>query len=401
MNLQSTTIDGFKSETLRATQGIIAAASFSLLLAGTNMTTPLITIYKNTLHFNPFLMSMTFVSYVSVLIGVLFIMTKPPFVSLSPYLLSSSLLIAGFADIMIGSSTKSGILLGRSMAGVAGGLGTGSAAALVVAAMGIKGRSISATGNLVGAVLGTSFTQWSISQFGNQSMHLVFHIHAILCCMFFVVLMLVLFCNKKTNEAILNSSISKENLVRVKSPLFTHTLYMMIGSVAWISLSVAIVYLPSFFDLLDMSIANKYSIITMLLLCAIGQLSSSWLTSHTPRSSGMLYLMLGCLLVMVSSILSYSIIAVIGCGFIGLGVGISYRLNLLILSKGASPTQQGTRSSFYAAITYGAAALTVLACGLVGNIVGLKAVVYFFLLITMSITAIFHIPSPKLKDSQE
>jgi hypothetical protein len=54
------------------------------------------------------------------------------------------------------------ILGGRILAGIAGGLGTGAASALVVAAIGTTGRAVTATGNTIGAILGVSGAQLAV-----------------------------------------------------------------------------------------------------------------------------------------------------------------------------------------------------------------------------------------------
>ena len=77
------------------------------------------------------------------------------------------------SDGLMSLATEQAIMIGRAFAGLAGGLGTGSAAALVVSAMGVKGRSISATGNLVGAVIGTLFSQLCVNLLAAQAMQTV------------------------------------------------------------------------------------------------------------------------------------------------------------------------------------------------------------------------------------
>ncbi|MEE3662249.1 MFS transporter [Brenneria sp. g21c3] len=399
MNTQTALKITFPSELLRTAQGLIAAASFSLLLAGTNLTTPLIPLYKNVLGFTPFLMSLTFVCYVGILIGVLLALAKPSVVRWSPYFICAALSMAILSDLLLGTATESGILAGRAIAGIAGGLGTGAAAALVVAALGVKGRSLSATGNLVGAVLGTSLSQWCVNHLGEISMHLVFYIHAVASSVLLILLAMVLICNRNTNQNILTHRKSQNTAIKFSA--FDYLVPIGVGCVSWIAISTAIVFLPSFFDSLHMMAASRYGVIVMLVFCAAGQLGSPWLTGKMPSASGIISLLAGVFLIILSGVIRSSETAIIAFGIIGLGVGISYRLCLIMITLGVSASEHGARSSYYAAVTYCAAALVILLAGMLGNFVGLIEIVYLLFFVILVSCSLFFFKAPRLKDAIE
>ena len=108
-------------------QAALVAACFSLLLAGSNAFCPLLPVYRDRLGLDPLVLSLTFTLYVAALVVVLFTLARPRFTRHAAPLLLASL------TMMITSD------LGRAVAGIAGGLGTGAASALVVAAIGDPG----------------------------------------------------------------------------------------------------------------------------------------------------------------------------------------------------------------------------------------------------------------------
>jgi hypothetical protein len=120
---------------------------------------------------------------------------------------------------------------------------------------------------------------------------------------------------------------------------------------------------------------SAYGIIILLAFSAASQLSSPWLAKVVPWSSGAAAITAGIIFLLIGAELRLPSLAIIGFAVIGMGIGVSYRLGLITFTKGSSPVQQGALSSFYAAITYGAAAVCALALGIAGNQVGLQITV--------------------------
>ncbi len=389
----------FRSQRLRLLQGITAATSFSLLLAGTNSLTPLMPVYKNVLHFSPLLMSLTFVSYVLVLIVMLLVLSRPSFVRWSAICLCTALLVAVLSDGILSIASEHSIMLGRAFAGMAGGLGTGSAAALVVVAMGAKGRSVSATGNLIGAVIGTLFAQWCVNLMHEHAMQWVFYIHGAACLVMFCIMGAVLLANRNVNKSHLATKRSAVKTARF--PISHYFAPLALGCISWAALGSAIVFLPSFYDSLSMPAASQYAIILMLVLSASGQLGSPWLSGVFPRMSGVSCLVLGTAMIIFSGMWHQNILAITGCGLLGFSVGVIYRLCLVVITHGVSPSEHGARSSFYAAVTYCSSAFIILACGMLGNITGLNNMVtglYGFIFLCC---VLFFTRAPKLQEGNE
>jgi hypothetical protein len=132
-------------------QAGVVATCFALLLAGPNAFYPLLPVYQDVLGLDPLVLSLTFTLYVVVLVLALFALARPRFARWAALLVLTSLAMLFGSDLLLARMQESSMLLGRVLAGAAGGLGTGAASALVVAAVGARGRAVTATGNTVGA----------------------------------------------------------------------------------------------------------------------------------------------------------------------------------------------------------------------------------------------------------
>jgi len=385
---------------LQNLQGWLTAGSFSLLLAGTNLTTPLLPVYRSKIGFTPFMMSMSFVAYVGVLIMVLLLFSNGRVVRFSPLLMCAALILAAGSDVLIGTATTAGVLIGRAVAGIAGGIGTGAAAALVVASLGARGRSVSATGNLIGAVLGTSFAQICVALLDARAMYWTFLVHAVICIFVVVILASVLTLRVAENRRILTNR--GQDVSSLDGSVRDLKLRPFLGGcIAWSTISCAIVFLPSFFQSLGAPILRAVGVLVLLVFCASGQVFSPLLYRLVPRASGSAASWIGISLLLIGAILHNTALSLIGFGLLGIGIGVKYRTGLLVLTLGAAPVEQSSLSSVYAATTYGVAAATVLVAGWMGAHFGLDHLVPWLFIALGLVTIVFSPWAPTLSDSIE
>jgi MFS family permease len=380
-------------------QGVIAALTFSLLLAGTNATTPLLPVYRQLLGFTPITMSLTFVCYVGVQVIFLAFLSRPSVVRWSPVLLCTAVLAAILSDLSLAKGSEESILFGRALAGVAVGLGTGPAAALVVAAFGASGRSLSATGNLVGAVVGTVFSQLSVALLEQRvAISWTFEAHASVCMVILITLLVTFAMMRAANRKAFGEVTLKAG--KVQSALAANVFPIFIGSLAWIAISLAITFFPSFLEERGMQGVKAAGMIVLLICCATSQLCSKRIAIVAPFLSGVDAMMLGLLLIGGGALTGSEVVGIAGFGVLGVGIGIAYRLALVILTKGASPRDHGALSSTYAAITYAVAAITVILVGAAGNMFGLVSVVMAVLAILVLICGVLLVKAPRLSDEK-
>jgi len=372
LTLQSAKISRLRARSLAITQGVLSAVGFSWLLAGSNATTALIPLYHTELGFTPLQISLTFGCYVSVLVPILFLMSRPRLAQWAAISMVTAMFVAAVAGLAIANANTFGILGGRALSGVAMGLATGAASALVVASIGERGRGISATGNTIGGIVGTLLGQIYVNTYGLEAMSLTYEAHAAISAMLGGALSLVLYFRRQANREILE-------LCRSKSPssladhVHLRTQPVLIGCLAWITVSASVVFMPSLFNSLDMTNTQKSCALLTLIACAVGQLASRPMTRFIPWFSGTFAAPAGMVMVLAGAWCSSDTLALAGFTMAGLGLGISYRLGLLACVQNASPAQQAALASRYAAVTYLAAFVAVVGTGLIGNCVGLPA----------------------------
>jgi MFS family permease len=365
---------------LRTLQGLVSALSFTVLLTGSNATTPLLPVYRSLLGFSPLVMALTLACYMGVTIVFLTMLSRPAMLRWSPALLQVSLIASISADLSMAVGSEPMTLIGRALTGVGVGLGTGPAAALVVDAFGARGRSVSSTGNLLGAVVGTALSQLAVFTLGGSlAIGTVFHVHAVVCS---VLLMCMLFLFRRMRDY--NSAAFRGfcgTTLEIRATLIANAVQLTNGSIAWIALSASITFLPSCFEEYGMGLVSSLGIVVLLSCCAACQIGCKQLATITPMLNGFDALLTGLILTLVGLFADLQSVSLVGLACIGAGIGISYRMALVVLTNAASATTHGVLSSAYAAITYGAAAVAVTIGGVAGNAFGLHNVVVCILIL--------------------
>ncbi|MGY4494527.1 MFS transporter [Pseudomonas sp. TE3610] len=340
VNRPSAQTPGAQTTTAGPVEGLLAAISFSALLAGTNAINPMLPLYQRVLHFTPLHLSLTFVCYVSALIGTLLLCSRPSITRRALFTLSMALVLAAMSDYLLSAANLGHILLGRLLVGIACGVGTGSATTLVVSALGAKGRTISTTGNLIGAVAGTALGQACALYWGDASMHVTFVIHGTTCLCLFLALSAMF---RRKAKAPASHPVAHPAPKSALGPVLRkHRATLIKGALSWVLISLSIVTLPSLYAAEHMPYASSLGVIVLLVACAASQLSSPWLPHHLKDSLGPAASALGAVLSLTSSWTGISCLALAG----------------------------------FTALTYACAAAAVLLAGLIGTSVGLATTVY-------------------------
>ena len=382
-------------------QGVLAALAFANLIVCSNAMHPLLPMFRQTLGLDPLETSLTFVSYVGMLCLVLLVLSQPRLVRWSPLFLCAALVVVMLGDVVLARPSIRGLMLGRTLTGLAGGLGTGSASALVVTALGARGRAISATGNLAGAVVGVSLTELCILVYGHHAAAVTFLGHAAVSLVLLVILVPVLVRNRAMNRAALTS----QGSVRLRSlaPVVRRQWVLFsIGCLSWLTISLAVSLLPSFFaELGGPGPAIAIGIIAYLLSSSLGQIFSASLARIAPWLSGLVAMVAGAVLVACGAVIGHPLVALLGFPVLGFGTGLAYRLSLVVLTRGSTPARQGALASLYGAVTYGASTFASLTAGLMGNLVGLRSTVITIFLIIAFVSAWLTGRAPRLRDNRE
>jgi hypothetical protein len=359
---------------LVAAQAVVVGVSFSTLLAGSNAISPLLPVYRNVLHFDPVMLSLTFVCYVSVLAVVLLVVARSHLLRHAPLLLAAALAITIGSDVLLSTASPTAVLGGRAIAGVALGIATGSAAALMVDAIGNRGRALIATGNLVGAVLGTGAALLWVFAVGDSSTTWVFLAHAGLCALILVPLLVVLSARRKPISAALSAP-PRAAAGGAPGAARRRVIPYLVGGLGWFAIRMTIVFAPSLVADQETPWVGSLGNLLVLAASAAGQLASPTIARLAPRSSGLVAMALGAAALLVAAHAAIPALAFAGFAVLGYGIGLSYRLCLVLLTLGLRPELQGRVSSLFSAVTYAVAGAGVLVLGALGSLVDLTTAV--------------------------
>ncbi|WP_206446554.1 MFS transporter [Agrococcus sp. KRD186] len=392
-----------RSRRLALLQTALVSTAFAMQLVISNAINPLLPIYRAQLGLNAVVLSLTFVLYVGALVVVLALLANPRFARHAPALLLASLVALVASDLFALHPEPWSILTARVLVGVAGGLGTGAASALVVGTIGAAGRSITSTGNIAGAVVGVVAAQLLVSTVGADAPGLVFVGHAVLVVVLFIALAAVLWARRRVNaRALEHQTASIELGGRQRLRLPARALPVLVtGSIAWVALSISVVFSATIFADLGQPLVQAVGPALLLVASGILQFASPALTRVAPWLSGALTLAVGAAAVAAGSFAALPVIAVAGLTLIGAGAGVAYRAGLVAFTLGASSSRQGALASMYAAVTYAVAAASALIVGRVSDLIGFgpTAVGAYGLLTLLALLALAW--APRLRDTVE
>ena len=350
--------------------------SFAMLLAGSNAVYPLLPVYRDMLGLDALLLSLTFSLYVGVLVVALFVLSRPRWSRFAAGLLLSSLGLMITSDLLLTHANEWSILLGRALGGLACGGGTGATSALVVAAIGSRGRAVTSTGNAAGAVLGAGGAQLLLMVFATTAPRTVFMGHAAAVAALLLGASVVLWWRRAVNQSALAVALEDTTLRPIERSAVR---LFATGTIAWIGVSVAIVFGATAFDELGQPLVRAVGPVLLLATVSAAQLGSPLILRFAPWVSGVFAMTVGVTSILVGAWFRADAPAIVGFGILGAGLGVAHRAALVVLTRQAAPARQGALASLYAGITYAIAAVVVLAAGWVGRLIGVVPATVVFL----------------------
>lgn len=341
-------------------------------------------------------MSLTFSLYVAVLVVVLFTLSRPRFVRYAAQLLLACLCLMIISDLLLAHAQEQSILAGRAIGGLAGGLGTGAVSALVVAAIGTRGRAVTATGNVVGGVMGAAGSQLLVALVATRAPQTVFLGHAIITGALSIPAAAILWLRRQPNRVLLAFTPVTANTIPTE---VSQARLFVTGALAWTGISVGVVFGATMFNDLQQPAVQAIGPTLLLVACAAAQLSSPTLARNAPWISGMLAIATGIVGILTGAWLRSDAAALSGFALLGAGTGFASRTALVTLTRGANPARQGAAASLFAAVTYCAAAAVVLVVGLVGNTTGLIRASTATLSVLGVLATVALLWAPRLRDT--
>lgn len=385
------------------------ATAFVLLVCGSNAMAPLLPLYTEHLALTALDSAAVFSGYFLGLVGILILAARTRLVAAARVVLPLALVVglAGDVALMYGSSAPLWLLIGRVLVGASVALGTGAAAAVMVAIRGEQGRAFLATGSLIGACAGL-LAAMVIVELLPGPLITVYAINAGVMVVALVVLLAVFrsaqlpqvlsrpapvvpLCDtpvaqdadRRIGQLVEPARVATPQLARRRrlervSPRRGHSpasstgaprlrrqrlAALLTGGAGWAIGALAVGALPA-------ALVATGTVQTVSVGVAVGGvcLLTSCLTSlagiGSPAARWWPLLLAGAWALVTAGLWASSLVpAILGCAAGGVAQAASYRSGLRRLTVGLDPVRQGQVASAYSAFAYSSCAVLLLLCG--------------------------------------
>ncbi len=342
----------------------IAPAVFAILIAGQNVPNPLLPVYERELGLGALGVAIVFATYFVTLIPTLLVMARPSAQRHPVAALIAATVAAIAADVAFLTGSLAGLLAGRALIGVAIGLGTGAAAAITVALLGDRGRTVAATGNNIGAVSGTLLGASAAELSGGMTLGYTVHGGFLLVALALVILALTRTDLERPAPEVAPPPAAPRPTTGGTSVAFAA------GALSWSCAGVLVAFLPAVIGLRagsDSVLLGSAGVLLMLASAAVGQFALDRPSARQTLLWSIALIAAGLAALTAGVVAGQLWIVLAGCVIAGAGQGSGYRSGLRLLSRGLDPAAQGARASAYACVAYAAAVATVVLAGALGS----------------------------------
>lgn len=367
--------------------GALATGSFTALIAGANLPVPLLPVYRDVLGLTPTGVALVFSSYLVVLVATLAVMSR---VREGPdpwWLLAAALGCALVADGLLLVGSMPGLLLGRLVTGIAIGLGTGAASSIMLSVAGEPGRTVAATGNLVGALVGTAGAA-AAAQWLPAPTRVVFVVHAAgVVVLTFAVVIRTRPAPERARDVVPVFASAPASLGDENGPgrcAWSRDASRWwggarrrggygLGILAWTVAGLVVALVPTTLvavDAADSVIAATGVVVVFLVAAAVTQFA--WPATRSGVVAALVLVGAGMATLVWAIAVSSLLLALLGCAVTGLGQGPSYRSGMAMVSRGSSSAALGRLASAYACVSYATAAVAVVVAGMLLTASGMR-----------------------------
>ncbi|MTD16423.1 hypothetical protein GIS00_21025 [Nakamurella sp. YIM 132087] len=348
--------------------------AFCLVIAGPNLPTALLPVYRESFGTGSFGLSLLFSTYLLVLVPLLLIGARPRIAVHSRPLLLAGLAVAVTGDIVMelaDSTVTAGV--GRALSGISVALSTGAAASLVVGMIGDRGRGSVASGNVIGGVLGTGL---AVLLAALGAAHHVYLWHAGVTAA--VLAVLAVLAPPAAVRPV--QAAGAVTTLALPAPRHHRVLALVAGAIAWSLPGLVLGLLPALLRERDPGtgiLGATASVLTFLAAAwALSVLAPRlrWLRGYE-LTAGTTCGAVGAALLAAAALLSSLPLAHLGAVLAAAAPAVAYRGAMVLFTRGVTPTRQSTTTSLYAGVSYGVSAVVVLGAGALGLVTGLPAAV--------------------------
>ena len=360
--------------------GAAATVVFCLLVVGSNIPGPLLPVYRDQLDLSTFTVTALFAAYLVGLVATFTVVAHTRLPRHSTRVLPAAVAVcfAGDVALLAGDHTVAWLFVGRVLVGVSVGLGTGSAATIVLATRGERGRAIAATGTLLGSFLGLLISAVVADVLPGPTTT-VYYIHIVLLTLAAIALIATHQRSRDTVARLIlgpdgpagpDSTDERSVLPPLVHPRRVRLAGFILGTTGWAIGGVVVGLLPTVVT--DMTGSGSIIVTSLAPIVLIGVACIAPRISRplrSPVSAGAIGA--GAVLCFVG-VWTNSLPTILACCVVwGVGQGFAYANGLRIVTAGLQPVDQGRAASRYASIAYGFTSVLSVATGSIAGAAGI------------------------------
>ncbi|MDF2670861.1 MAG: acetolactate synthase small subunit, partial [Paenibacillus sp.] len=364
----------------RLTAFWLVAYGLFITLFGTNIPSPLYSLYRTQWGLSPAFITLLFAAYAIIVIPTIVIAGQ-----LSDRIGRRAFLVIGVLFAFLGSisfafaASPGLLLLSRMLQGVSVGMLNGVAVAALTELDETRNRHKAALVAAAAVTLGNALApvySGLLGQYGPFPTQLSYSLHAIFSLPCIVGL---LYLNEKRTL-----SLDKIRLHRPYVPYAIRSPFILASStsfISWAVMSLVMSIIPSYFQqLIDVSsLWMAGAAITLVLCCSTtSQLAFNRKTILTTVSLGFVFMSFGLIGLTCALLLKSKLLLLGSVILIGVGHGPAYSGSLAYLNERVTDSTRGDTVSAFYVITYLGVAVPILGLGLGASIVGLFPAIVAF-----------------------
>ncbi|WAC56601.1 MFS transporter [Gordonia sp. SL306] len=338
--------------------GLTATVAFCLLVVGSNIPGPLLPVYRDQLQLSTFTVTALFAAYLAGLVATLTLLSRTELARYSTRVLPVALVFSLTGDIALlaGNHNVGWLFVGRVLVGISVALGTGSAATLVLATRGERGRAIAATGTLAGSFGGIAVSA-VVADLLPGPTTTIYYIHiALLVAAGSALLALQQRVGSEVQRLIGNRGEPAAQLPDEpgtnRYPQRLRLAGFALGTAGWAIGGIVVALLPTVFRDMTGSPSIILTALGPMVLIGAACLAPMVIGSIRPPVTATA-IAVGAFLCVLGVWADSLPIALLCCLVWGIGQGFAYNNGLKIVTAGLDPVEQGRTASQYASVAYG------------------------------------------------
>jgi MFS family permease len=367
----------------------LLAYSFTAIMIGTTLPTPMYALYSEKMHFSVLTTTVVFATYAGGVLAALLVMGRwSDAVGRRPMLVLGAVFALASAVVFLAADSVDLLLIGRALSGLSAGVYTGTATAAVIEAAppSWRGRAaaVATIANIGGLGLGPLIAGLLV-QYAPYPLQLSFIVHIALTLLAIAGVVIAPETSGRSGRI---------GFQRLSVPAEVRTVFVTASTAAFAGFAVTGLFTAVAPSFISDVIGIRNHAVAGVIACSIFAASAA-AQVLAPRIEAQRAVALGCAVLVVGMVIiavalhsSSLVLLLVGAVVAGVGQGVSFSRGLAAVVERTPPDRRAEVSSTYFVIAYVAISLPVVGEGLAAEAWGLRTAGIVFALAVCALAAI-------------